>query len=163
MLDATQNNAWARELAGSRAAVVGAGRSGLAAARLLTAVGASVRLLESAPQADAARLAGQVPGAEIVLGAHDPAHFADADWVVPSPGVPLRRIQPLLGDLPVERVIAEMELAARFCSEPVLAVTGSNGKTTTVELASFVLQALGRRVFTGGNIGQPLSEYLLAA
>jgi UDP-N-acetylmuramoylalanine--D-glutamate ligase len=156
-----QYGAWAGELAGRLAVVVGSGRSGLAAARLVHAVGGRVRLLEADAQADAEAIARQVPFAEIKVAPHEPVHFRDAAWVVPSPGVPLRRIRPLLGEVPEERVIAEMELAARFCEEPVVAVTGSNGKTTAVELASFVLARLGRKVFTGGNIGQPLSEYVL--
>jgi UDP-N-acetylmuramoylalanine--D-glutamate ligase len=158
---ALQQSAWAQQLTGKTAVVVGAGKSGLAAARLLHAVGAKVRLADSGEKADKNALAEALPFAEIMVGPHAPQQFRGADWVVPSPGVRLRDIQPWLGDVPLDRVIAEMELAAGFCTQPILAVTGSNGKTTTVEMASYVLRGAGLKVFTGGNIGTPLSEFVL--
>ncbi len=137
--------------------IVGAGRSGLAAARLLGRLGATVRLLEK----DAARAASLAVDAawDVVTGEHVPAHFADAQLVVLSPGIPRARIAPLA---PAGvQLVSELELASWFVSEPIIAITGTNGKTTTTTLISRILERNGKAVFTGGNIGTPLAEYLL--
>lgn len=152
--------------AGELAVVVGAGRSGLAAARLLRREGARVRLLDSNPKAFAGReaLAGELRalGIELLLGEHKPEMFADAAFVVPSPGMPAVRLQGL-ADAKTSEILAEMELAWRYLAdEPVLAVTGTSGKTTTASLAAAMLHEQGYAVFLGGNIGTPLSEYVLA-
>ncbi|WP_300718805.1 UDP-N-acetylmuramoyl-L-alanine--D-glutamate ligase [uncultured Desulfovibrio sp.] len=154
--------------AGELAVVVGAGRSGKAAARLLVRQGARVRLLESDPQAldHASAEALRAEGIELVLGKQGPELFAGARLVVPSPGLPLVRLRELMGphaDAEGTEILAEMELAWRALDgEPVLAVTGTSGKTTTVSLAAAMLREQGLRVFLGGNIGTPLSEYLLS-
>ncbi|NCD24269.1 MAG: UDP-N-acetylmuramoyl-L-alanine--D-glutamate ligase [Deltaproteobacteria bacterium] len=147
----------ADQLRGHRAVVVGAGRSGLAAGRLLSRLGASVRLLEKDP----ARVADLPESAQwdVVTGEHDAAHFADAQIVVLSPGIPRTRIAPLLSA--GVQLVSELELASWFVTEPVVAITGTNGKTTTTTLISRILERNGKTVFTGGNIGTPLSEYLL--
>ena len=152
--------------AGELAVVVGAGRSGLAAARLLRREGARVRLLDSNPKAFAGREALaedlRALGVELLLGEHKPEMFAQAAFVVPSPGMPAVRLQGLV-DTETSEILAEMELAWRCLSdEPVLAVTGTSGKTTTASLAAAMLHEQGYAVFLGGNIGTPLSEYVLA-
>lgn len=155
---------------GELAVVVGAGRSGLAAARLLRREGARVRLLDSNPSALAARPAVAAElrqmGVEVMLGEHSPEQFEHAVFVVPSPGMPVARLAQYLGDAAnpfAPEVLAEMELAWRYLvNEPVLAVTGTSGKTTTASLAAAMLQAQGYAVFLGGNIGTPLSEYVLS-
>lgn len=150
---------------GDAAVVVGAGKSGLDAAKLLCALGARVRLLE--------RSAEKVPyifrdwaagaGVEICCGEHSPGHFQKAKLVVLCPGVPSGRIMPFLPEKSPPPVWAETELAWRCLEgEPVLAVTGTSGKTTTTSLCAAMLEAGGLKVFTGGNIGTPLSEYVLA-
>lgn len=154
--------------AGELAVVVGAGRSGKAAARLLVRQGARVRLLESDPQAldHASAETLRAEGIELVLGEQGPELFAGARLVVPSPGLPLVRLRELMGphaDAEGTEILAEMELAWRALDgEPVLAVTGTSGKTTTASLAAAMLREQGLRVFLGGNIGTPLSEYLLS-
>ena len=149
---------------GSIVAVIGAGASGEAAARLLREKGARVRLLERNPDKvgqGLLDLAAQI-GIEIITGPHAPAHFQDVALVVPSPGVPYSRLLLELEAAGSPPVMAEMELAWRFVDEPVLAITGTSGKTTTVSLAAAMLRAAGKSVFLGGNIGTPLSDYVTA-
>lgn len=152
---------------GEWAIVVGAGRSGLAAAKLLAREEAKVRLLDSNPQAldKIAITALEKMGIEVHLGEHSSRQFHNASMVIPSPGVPLSKILPFLesegGGSP--EILAEMELGWRYLEdEPVLAVTGTSGKTTTASLAAAMLQAQGYTVFLGGNIGTPLTEYVLS-
>ncbi|MDR3357822.1 MAG: UDP-N-acetylmuramoyl-L-alanine--D-glutamate ligase [Desulfovibrio sp.] len=153
---------------GELAVVVGAGRSGLAAARLLAGRGGRVRLLEHDAAAVPAGIKARLDelGIELVVGEHRPEHFENSAFIVPSPGIPASRLERFVG---VEKrtkrpeILAETELAWRYLDgEPVLAVTGTSGKTTTASLAAAMLQAQGYTVFLGGNIGTPLSEYLLS-
>ncbi|MBT8762735.1 UDP-N-acetylmuramoyl-L-alanine--D-glutamate ligase [Desulfohalobiaceae bacterium Ax17] len=149
------------QLRGHQAVVVGAGRSGLAAARLLTRLGAEVRLLEK----DESRFSKELKqlaeenGWALRFGEHKPEDFKGANLIILSPGVQKRNIQ---AHIPAgAQVYSELELASWFVSEPIIAVTGTNGKTTTTLLITHVLEKTGKVVFTGGNIGTPLSEYLL--
>jgi UDP-N-acetylmuramoylalanine--D-glutamate ligase len=141
------------DLAGKRICVLGLGKSGISAARLCRERGASVVATDAAP---AERLAPEVRAldAELVLGGHDGVDFAGMDLVVVSPGVPP------LGELDAaERagveVIGELELAFRFLDGPVVAVGGTNGKSTTTTLVGLMLEAGFDRVFVGGNLGTP--------
>lgn len=143
--------------------VVGAGASGIAAGRLLARLGARLRFVDSGDQISGRIFAKVGADVELFRGPHNPEQFEDAHLVVMSPGVPIRTIAPHLGNLPRTRVVAEMELASWFCPEPVLAVTGSNGKTTTVSMIAKVMGDTGHRVFLGGNIGTPLSEHVLSS
>ncbi len=145
------------QLRGHTAVVLGAGTSGVAAARLLVRLGASVRLLERNEAVAAAVPADQ--GFSVIGGEHKAEHFQGADLVVMSPGIPRAKVASLL---PAgAQVVSELELASWFVSEPIIAVTGTNGKTTTTTLIGRILEHSGRRVFTGGNIGTPLSDYVL--
>ncbi len=151
---------------GETAVVVGAGRSGLAAARLLCREGARVHLLDSNPDAfsgrEGLRDELQQLGISIELGPHTSDQFENAAFVVPSPGMPVARLAGLVDEERTE-ILAEMELAWRYLdNEPVLAVTGTSGKTTTASLAAAMLHEQGYAVFLGGNIGTPLSEYVLS-
>ena len=147
------------ELAGTRAMVIGAGRAGRSSARLLAARGAQVRVVER--DAAAVRDADWPEGIELVIGDERPALLDGITLVVPSPGVP--HDHPLL-DGAVARAVpvwSEIELAARFLACPVLAITGTNGKSTTTTLLGNMLQAAGQRVFVGGNLGTPLADAAL--
>jgi UDP-N-acetylmuramoylalanine--D-glutamate ligase len=143
-------------VAGRRVVVVGAARSGLAAAELLLRRGAHVTLSESRPSFDgAAALAAS--GVRVETGGHLPQTLASADLVVVSPGVPLE--QPAFAparERGVE-IIGELELAWRWFKGRVIAITGTKGKSTTTTLIGRMLDAAGRHVLVGGNIGVPVS------
>ena len=150
-----------RILSDKQSVVVGTGKSGLAAARLLDTLGARVRIVDRNEDVTEDALGALAGKAELITGRHEKAHFADADIIVFSPGVPVKKLAPVLEGIPARKIVAELEFASWFIEAPVLAVTGSNGKTTTTTLISAILEQAGRRVFTGGNIGVPLCEYLL--
>lgn len=148
-------------LAGKTVTVVGLGKSGLAAARFCRAAGAAVTVSEAGQADGFAEAIHHLEPTGVVLefGPHRPETFARADLIVLSPGVP-HTIAPL--DVARQQgipVVGEMELAARHIAEPIVAVTGTNGKTTTTKLLGAMLKASGLHVFVGGNIGKPLIEY----
>ena len=146
----------------AKALVVGMGRSGFETASFLRQRGARVTISEMAGQdkiGDAVSKFREL-GVRTEFGGHVMETFTGADFIVVSPGVPhtippIRAAQekgvPLLG---------EIELASRFIKEPMIAVTGTNGKTTTTQLIGDMLEQSGQTVFVGGNIGTPLISYL---
>jgi len=149
------------QLKGHKAVVMGAGRSGLSAAALLTTLGAGVRLLEKRTDFDGSQMESRgLLDVELIQGEHRQEHFQGADLVVVSPGISMAMVRGLCPE--GQTVISELELASWFISEPVIAVTGTNGKTTTCMLIQKVLEKAGRKVFTGGNIGTPLSDHVLS-
>ena len=141
--------------------VVGLGRSGMAAARFLVNRDARVTITDRAPADSLAEQITALEGLDVQLklGGHDSKDFETADLVVLSPGVP--HTLPFLESAWASGVpvIGELELAARFVDAPILAVTGTNGKTTTTELIGKMLRKSDKRVFVGGNIGTPLIAY----
>ncbi len=150
--------------ANTRAVVIGTGRSGRAAVRLLKHLGAKVRVLDNNIEKVPADFLKYLKSEKIPLigGEHLAEHFQGADIVIPSPGAPVNSIYPLLAKTNPPDVIAETELASRFIKgEALLAITGTSGKTTTTSLTSAMLIEHGFSVFTGGNIGTPLCEYIL--
>ncbi|NJB67764.1 UDP-N-acetylmuramoylalanine--D-glutamate ligase [Desulfobaculum xiamenense] len=151
-------------LAGTAAAVVGAGRSGQGAALLLRALGANVRLLEAKAENVSADFAARATaeGIEIMTGPHLPEYFEGMDMVVLSPGVQAGKIRALFPIDAAPEVISELELSGRYAKGRVLAITGTNGKTTTTALCAHVLRHMGLRVFEGGNIGTPLADHVLS-
>lgn len=145
---------------GQTVLVVGLARSGLAAARLLRKHGASVRVADRKSAAELGQTARELVEAGIDVRTDDPgvAALEGVDLVVLSPGVP--RTAPLPAAA-LERgvpVIGELELASRFAAAPIVAVTGTNGKSTTVALIGHLLSALGRTCAVCGNIGVALSQ-----
>ena len=136
--------------------VVGAARSGIAAARLLVERGAQVTLSDArAELPEAQALAGI--GVALETGGHQPATFTTADLVVLSPGVPPEQPAVAAARAHGIPVIGEVELASRWLRGRIIAITGTKGKSTTTELTGRMLQASGFRVTVGGNIGAPLS------
>jgi UDP-N-acetylmuramoylalanine--D-glutamate ligase len=148
------------ELAGARVTVMGLARSGVAASRLLQAAGASVTVADRKESAELTSALGAIDREHVgvTVGAQYESSLNGADLVVISPGVPYR-----LASLEAVRrrgvkVISELELASQFFRSPLLAVTGTNGKSTTVTLIGKFLAESGKRAFVGGNLGTALSE-----
>src|ERR1700758_909572 len=146
------------ELKGKKVLVVGLGKSGLAAALFLRRRGAQVTVSDIR---SAEALAKDIPalleeGINVEAGGHGLLTFRRQDLIVVSPGVPLdtpELVQVRHFGLPI---IGEIELAARFLKGKTLAITGSNGKTTTTTLVGEILKAAGLPTLVGGNIGVPV-------
>jgi UDP-N-acetylmuramoylalanine--D-glutamate ligase len=141
---------------GERVVVVGAGVSGAAAARVFAEEGADVRVTDERPRGElgaADELASL--GIEVLTGGHDPADLAGATLVYVSPGVPPHA--PVVAWSRERRlpVWGELELGAHVCDVPTIAVTGTNGKTTTSEMIATFLRAGGLDAVACGNIGTP--------
>jgi UDP-N-acetylmuramoylalanine--D-glutamate ligase len=145
-------------LDGKKVLVVGAGRSGTAAARLALARGAQVTLTDARALADLGDAVAGLPGVRLELGGHRAATFTSADLIVLSPGVPPTIPELLAAKQQGVALTGEIELASRFIKAPVVAVTGTNGKSTVTSLCGEIARATGRPTFVGGNLGTPLSE-----
>ncbi|WP_437969596.1 UDP-N-acetylmuramoyl-L-alanine--D-glutamate ligase [Sorangium sp. So ce260] len=147
------------DVRGRTVIVVGLGRSGVAAARLLLERGARVIANDGAPRErlSAAAASLEAEGAVLAPGGHDPALFDRADLVVISPGVPSFPALDAVARSGRE-VIGELELASRFVTAPIVLVGGTNGKSTTTALTGAMLERAGLRTFVGGNFGTPLAE-----
>jgi UDP-N-acetylmuramoylalanine--D-glutamate ligase len=147
---------------GRRVVVVGAARSGVAAAELLASRGARVLVTDvRASVDDAERL--RRAGIDLELGGHRETSFVTADLVVLSPGVPARLPEVEAARRAGVAVIGELELAARWLRGRIVAVTGTKGKSTTTVLTGRILEEGGLRVLVGGNIGRPLSAQVDAS
>jgi len=160
------NPAMNPEWLGGEIAVVGLARSGRSVARLLARAGSSVYATDSGRSADLEATANSLreDDVDVQLGGHDLERIAKASLVVVSPGVP-PDAPPLVAARNAKvDVVSEIEVGLRFL--PLLnyiAITGTNGKTTTTALTGHLLKALGRRAATAGNIGTPISELALMA
>jgi UDP-N-acetylmuramoylalanine--D-glutamate ligase len=150
------------ELKGKKVLVVGLGKSGLSAALFLRRRGAQVTVSDTR---SAESLAKEIPalldeGVMVEAGGHGVLTFRRQDLIVVSPGVPLdtpELVQARTFGLPI---IGELELAAQFLKGQILAITGSNGKTTTTTLVGEILKEAGIPVLVGGNIGVPVVDLI---
>ncbi|NNE33817.1 MAG: UDP-N-acetylmuramoyl-L-alanine--D-glutamate ligase, partial [Rhodothermales bacterium] len=137
--------------------IVGAGRSGIAVARLLSGKNAEVFLTDNGPIDAAAQATLTELNIPFEYDGHSPRAIA-ADWIVISPGVPTEAPiirQALDQGIPV---VSEIEVAFWYCRAPIIAITGSNGKTTTASLAAHFIRASGRTTHLVGNIGLAFSD-----
>ena len=146
------------DLAGKRVLVVGLARTGVVSSLFSAGRGAAVTATDEKPETALAETAAQLraAGVKLELGGHAPAAFLEQDLVILSPGVPAKL--PLL-DLVRARGIpvwSEIELAWRFLRGKLVAISGSNGKTTTTSLVAHILETAGIPMLIGGNIGVPL-------
>jgi UDP-N-acetylmuramoylalanine--D-glutamate ligase len=150
------------DLKDKRVLVVGLARTGEATVRFLAGQSAAVRVSEKRPRQELEPSLESLRGipVEWELGGHTLPFFLEAELIVVSPGVPMN-----LGPLEEARkkgipVWSEVELASRFLRRPMIAITGTNGKTTTTTLVGEMLRADGRSAFVGGNIGNPLINFV---
>lgn len=148
---------------GAEAVVVGAGRSGVAAATLLARRGARVILSERLADTPDAAVELRRAGVTLELGGHRAETFAAADLIVLSPGVSPRVPEVAMARERGIPVMSEVELAARWLQGRIVAVTGTKGKSTTVVLTGRMFDADGRRAVVGGNIGVALSSQVEAS
>ncbi len=163
------------ETKGRKITVVGLARSGVGAANLLAVLGADVTVTDRKPEAELSDYAGRLlPGVKRALGGHPEEIFLSADMLVVSPGVPLEMKQIAAARAAGVLIVGELELAfqilesAKLMSDgksggkmAFLAVTGSNGKSTTTTLLDFMLKKGGFSTILAGNIGNALTEELV--
>jgi len=145
------------ELSNKRALVVGLGKSGVASALFLKAHGAKVTVSDTKSGDE---LRNEIPvlldhGITVETGGHGDRTFRGQDLIVVSPGVPVDAPPLVQARALGESVIGEIELAAQFLPGPIVAITGSNGKTTTTTLTGEIMTAAGFSALVGGNIGTP--------
>jgi UDP-N-acetylmuramoylalanine--D-glutamate ligase len=155
--EAVQDEKYSMNLSGKRVLVVGLGKSGIASALFLKKHGAQVTVSDSKPED---QLGNEIPllldqGIAVETGGHGERTFRGQDLIVVSPGVPVDS-PPLVQARGLgETVIGEIELAVRFLPTNVIAITGSNGKTTTTTLTGEIMAKGGFSTVVGGNIGRP--------
>jgi UDP-N-acetylmuramoylalanine--D-glutamate ligase len=147
--------------AGKKIVVIGMGKTGIATALFLGKQGAKVAVTDEKPF-DQWGTEFELIAKEkwLEIGKYNADILADAGMVIPSPGVPPYNdllVAALKKKIPV---ISEIELAYRFLKIPLIAVTGTNGKTTTTTLLGEILKHSGKKIFVGGNIGTPLIGYM---
>ena len=146
---------------GRKIVVIGLGKTGVAVTRFLGQKGARVVVTDEKSSDHWDGGFGRIAGEKwLEIGEYNSVGVLEgADMVVPSPGIPPGN--PLLVEALKKKIaiVSEIELAYRFIRTPIIAVTGTNGKTTTTTLLGEILQKSGKKVFVGGNIGNPLIEY----
>jgi UDP-N-acetylmuramoylalanine--D-glutamate ligase len=146
------------DLKGKKVLVVGLARTGIATAKFLKAKGSLVTATEVKPKEEMKEAVQALKGMDISTewGGHQTETFLKQDIIVVSPGVDLS-IEPIQKAIKQGvRVVSEIELAYHFIHVPIIAVTGTNGKTTTTLLVGEMLKEDGRKVGVGGNVGEPL-------
>jgi len=144
---------------GKRVTVIGGARSGLAVSRLLTSAGATVFLTEKGEASQGLEEALQKAGIAYEFGGHT-RRALEADFFAISPGVPSTVNLVQHAARSGLKVYSEIEVASWFCPAPIVAITGSNGKTTTTSLLGHVFRRAGRPTVVAGNIGYPFSDYV---
>lgn len=150
------------ELKGQRILVVGLARTGVALAKFLVKQGAQVTVSDHKSKAELANYLELMEGTPVTfeLGGHTPKTFLQQDLIILSPGIsPALKIFDYARSQGV-KVTGEFEFCAQFIHEPIIAITGTNGKTTVAHLTSLFLKESGINCWIGGNYGAPLSEYL---
>ena len=147
------------DIQGKRVTVLGAARSGKAVARLLKSAGARVFLSERSRAGELERAFVDDLRIEAEFGGHS-SRVLDAEFIVVSPGVPSNI--PVLKQARVKgiAVYSEVEVASWFCHAPIVAITGSNGKTTTSSLVAHIFETAGHDYVLAGNIGEAFSDWV---
>lgn len=148
------------ELKDKLVTVMGLARTGVAAVRFLINHGARVTATDMRNESALANVIDQLDGLGVrwTLGGHEEADFVNADLIIVSPGVPMEHPLLLKAKAVDIEILSEIELASRFIKAPIVAITGTNGKTTTTTLTGAIFKACGFSSYIGGNIGEPLID-----
>ena len=146
-----------------RVLVVGLGKTGVSLVKFLAGLGKKVTVTDVKSKEQLAASLAELNGTPYVghFGPHSRDDFLGHEMILVSPGVDSHLPLLLEARAKGKRVIGEIELASRFIKEPIIAITGTNGKTTTTTLLGQVFTAAFKDVFVGGNIGKPLIDYVL--
>ena len=146
------------DFAGKRVLVAGLARTGIATALFAAGYGATVTATDEKSEGELGDAAERLraAGVKLELGRHTDATFLEQDLIVLSPGVPVKLAPVAQARSRGVTVWSEIELAWRFLRGKLVAITGSNGKTTTTSLVAHILKTAGIQTFVGGNIGVPL-------
>jgi len=150
-----------RSFLNKRILIVGLGATGLSCARFLTTQGAEIAITDSRANPPSLEvLRSELPDVAVFVGGFDPAAFARADCLVVSPGVSLR--EPLIIEARARgaEILGDIEIFAHFAKAPVIAITGSNGKSTVTTLVAEMARESGLNTGMGGNIGTPALDLL---
>ncbi|NOX42205.1 MAG: UDP-N-acetylmuramoyl-L-alanine--D-glutamate ligase [Gammaproteobacteria bacterium] len=155
------NTSLKRDMAENRVLIVGLGKTGLSCARYLAKKGYSVAVTDSRvkpPELDT--LSNEYPDIAVFTGGFDPDAFGVAEQIIISPGVSLD--EPIISDAIKQgaNVISDIELFSQYVNAPVIAITGSNGKSTVTTLLGEMVQRAGLTAKLGGNLGTPVLELL---
>jgi len=150
------------KIKGKKISIIGAVRSGIAAAKLAKKLGAIPFVSDSGPKGNfdnSIRILKSI-GINCEFGGHTERVF-DCDFIITSPGVPTNSpvlIRAVENNI---KIISELEFAAAFCKGTIISITGTNGKTTTTELISYIINGCGKKCYVAGNIGTAFSEITL--
>jgi UDP-N-acetylmuramoylalanine--D-glutamate ligase len=149
------------DFTGKKIVIIGMGKTGIATAIFLGKQGAKVAVTDEKPVDQWGSGFEQIAKEKwLKIGSYNTRILTGASMVVPSPGVPPNNELLVEAQKKKIPVISEIELACWFLKVPVIAVTGTNGKTTTTTLLGEILKCSGKKTFVGGNIGNPLIEYV---
>jgi UDP-N-acetylmuramoylalanine--D-glutamate ligase len=148
------------KLNGIKTLVVGLGKTGLATARFLSRRGAQVTVTDRRQPSELREAIKEMEslGVLIEVGGHKKETFLNSDLIVPSPGVSMYMEELVESRAKGIKIVSEIELAAQFFKPPIIAVTGTNGKSTVVTLLGEIFRASNINVFVGGNLGMPFIE-----
>lgn len=151
------------DIAGKKVTIVGLGRSGVAAARLVRHLGGQPVITDMGQAELLSEFIGacEAEGISYEVGGHTAAAFDATSLIIMSPGVPASIPPVAAASARGVEVVGELEFASRFCNSKLLAVTGTNGKTTTTELLYHIARTCGVDVALAGNNATPLSEVVL--
>ena len=150
------------EIKGKKVLVLGLARTGRECARFLAQRGASVQVTDVRSEEELKQEMETLAALPIryFLGGEDPDWLEGVDIIVPSPGVPAENVLLKEGSRRGIKILSEIEFACRFLRAPLVAITGTNGKSTTTTLVGEMLKASSGKVFVGGNIGTPLIGFV---
>ncbi len=148
------------KLSGIKALVVGLGRTGVATARFLSKKGAQVTVTERRHLSELREAAKEMEslGVQLELGGHRKETFLNSDLIIPSPGVSMYMEEIVEARRKGIKILSEIEIAFRFSQAPIIAVTGTNGKSTVVTLLGEIFRESNIDAFVGGNLGIPFIE-----